>query len=118
MAVWVAQVADGINVRAERYGQRQGLVQPDRILYPEAPCVWTAGMLDPMMGEECLRKGDLDFVGMTRRLLADPELPNKVKENRCEDIRWCSGCLHCLDVRNKNQKLECRVNGRCYARWS
>jgi 2,4-dienoyl-CoA reductase (NADPH2) len=72
--------------------------------------VWTACRLDPVIGEEYLQKGSLDFVGMTRRILADPELPNKVKEGRLEDIRWCSGCLHCFDMRNKNKKLECRTN--------
>jgi 2,4-dienoyl-CoA reductase (NADPH2) len=137
----IANVADGINLRAERYGHRQGLIQPDRILYPEpleelpadldwsdrgrgatVPLtaavkragvtvpVWTACRLDPELGEKYLRKGELDFVGMTRRLLADPELPNKVREGRLQDIRTCTGCLHCFDMRNKNQKLECRVN--------
>ncbi len=137
----IATVADGINLRAERYGHRQGLIQPDRILYPEpleelpadldwsnrgrgatVPLtaavkragvtvpVWTACRLDPELGEKYLRKGELDFVGMTRRLLADPELPNKVSEGRLQDIRTCTGCLHCFDMRNKNQKLECRVN--------
>jgi 2,4-dienoyl-CoA reductase (NADPH2) len=141
MAKLVAKVADGINCRAEKYGHRGGLLQPDRILYPEPPAdlpkdldwsrqgkgatvtlteavkakgvkipVWTACRLDPELGEEYLQKGSLDFVGMTRRILADPELPNKVKEGRLEDIRWCNGCLHCFDVRNKNQRLECRVN--------
>lgn len=141
MAVEVAKVADGINCRAERYGHRGGLLQPDRILYPEPPQdlpkdldwsrmgkgatvplveavkkkvnnipVWTACRLDPVIGEEYLQKGSLDFVGMTRRLLADPELPNKVMQGRLEDIRWCHGCLYCFDVRNKNQKLECRTN--------
>ena len=141
MAVRVAEVADGINVRGERYGHRGGLLQPDRILYPEPPVdlpkdfdwsrggkgasvplveaikargvkvpVWTACRLDPMLGEEYLQKGSLDFVGMTRRILADPELPNKVMEDRLEDIRWCNGCLHCFDMRNRNKKLECRTN--------
>jgi 2,4-dienoyl-CoA reductase (NADPH2) len=141
MAALVAQVADGINCRAERYGHRGGLIQPDRILYPEPPCdmpkdldwsrmgkgatvplveavkrkvknipVWTACRLDPVIGEEYLQKGSLDFVGMTRRLLADPELPNKVREGRYEDIRWCNGCLHCFDERNKNRKMACRTN--------
>ena len=141
MARLVARVADGINCRAERYGHRNGLLQPDRILYPEPPDdlppeldwsrggigatvplveavkhagvtipVWTAGRLDPVVGEEYLRRGSLDFVGMTRRILADPELPNKVREGRLEDIRTCHGCLHCFDMRNKNKKLECRVN--------
>jgi 2,4-dienoyl-CoA reductase (NADPH2) len=141
MAKLVATVADGLNVRAERYGHRGGLLQPDRILYPEPPAdlpadldwsragkgatvplveavkrkgvtipVWTACRLDPELGEEYLRKGSLDFVGMTRRLLADPALPNKVREGRLEDIRTCTGCLHCFDMRNKNKRLECRVN--------
>ena len=141
MAAVVAQVADGINCRAERYGHRGGLIQPDRILYPEPPAdlpkdldwsrkgkgatvplveavktkvknipVWTACRLDPVIGEEYLQKGSLDFVGMTRRLLADPELPNKVRDGRYEDIRWCNGCLHCFDMRNKNKLLECRTN--------
>ncbi len=141
MAKRVAEVADGLNLRGERYGHRGGLIQPDRILYPEPPDdlpkdydwsrggkgasvplveavkakgvkipVWTACRLDPVLGEEYLQKGSLDFVGMTRRLLADPELPNKAKEGRLEDIRWCNGCLHCFDVRNRNQRLECRTN--------
>ena len=141
MAKRIAEVADGINCRAERYGHRGGLLQPDRILYPEPPAelpadldwsrqgrgatvplveavkrkgvtipVWTACRLDAELGEDYLRKGSLDFVGMTRRLLADPALPNKVREGRLEDIRVCHGCLHCFDMRNKNKKLECRVN--------
>jgi 2,4-dienoyl-CoA reductase (NADPH2) len=72
--------------------------------------VFCACRLDPVIGEEYLQRGKLDFVGMTRRLLADPELPKKVIENRMEDIRPCTGCLHCIDVRNKNQLLECQVN--------
>jgi NADPH-dependent 2,4-dienoyl-CoA reductase/sulfur reductase-like enzyme len=141
MAKRVAEVADGLNLRGERYGHRGGLLQPDRILYPEPPVdlpkdydwsrggkgasvplveaakakgvkipIWTACRLDPVLGEEYLQKGSLDFVGMTRRLLADPELPNKAKEGRLEDIRWCNGCLHCFDVRNRNMRLECRTN--------
>jgi len=141
MAKLIATVADGINCRAERYGHRGGLIQPDRILYPEPPAelpkdldwsqggkgatvpltealkragikipVWTACRMDPILGEKYLREGRLDFVGMTRRLLADPELPNKVREGRLEDIRPCTGCLHCFDMRNKNKRLECRVN--------
>ncbi len=141
MAKLVATVADGINLRSERYGHRGGLQQPDRILYPEPPDdlpadldwsrrghgatmplveavrrkgvtipLWSASRLNPDLGEEYLRKGTIDFVAMTRRLLADPQLPNKITQGRLEDIRPCTGCLHCFDVRNKNKKLECRVN--------
>jgi 2,4-dienoyl-CoA reductase-like NADH-dependent reductase (Old Yellow Enzyme family) len=141
MARLIAEVADGLNCRAERYGHRGGVLQPDRLFYPEPPYdlpagldwsrrgkgatvplveavkrkgvkipVWTACRIDAEDGEEYLRKGSLDFVGMTRRILADPEYPNKVREGRLEDVRPCIGCLHCFDMRNKNKKLECRVN--------
>jgi 2,4-dienoyl-CoA reductase (NADPH2) len=132
--------ADAIQCRAHGYGHRGGLIQPDRVLYPEPPewlpkeldwsrngvgatvplveavkkkvtiPVFAACRLDPIVGEEYLRKGKLDFVSMVRRLLADPELPNKVIEGRLEDITPCTGCLYCMDVRNRNKPLECRVN--------
>ncbi len=132
--------ADGIQCRAWSYGHRDGLLHPDRLLYPEPPeylpkdldwsrkgagalvplteavkkvvsiPVFCACRLDPAIGEEYLQQGKLDFVGMTRRLLADPELPNKVAAGRLEDIRPCTGCLHCIDIRNKNKPLHCMVN--------
>jgi 2,4-dienoyl-CoA reductase (NADPH2) len=47
---------------------------------------------------------------MTRRLLADPELPNKVANNKLEDINPCNGCLYCMDVRLHNTPIRCRIN--------
>jgi 2,4-dienoyl-CoA reductase (NADPH2) len=142
MAKLICEVADGLNVRGERYGHRGGLLQPDRLMYPEPPYdlpkdfdwsrrgdggavpltaavkakgvkvpVWTASRIDAEWGEKYLREGKLDFVGMTRFLLADPEYPNKVREGRLEDVRPCLGCLYCFETRNRNKKLECRVNG-------
>jgi 2,4-dienoyl-CoA reductase (NADPH2) len=132
--------ADAIQCRAHSYHHRDGLIQPEKMFYPEPPedlpkdldwsrkgkgaliplteavkkvvkvPVFCACRLDPVLGEEFLKQGKLDFVGMTRRLLADPELPNKVIAGKLEDIRPCTGCLHCIDVRNKNQLLECQVN--------
>ena len=73
--------------------------------------VFVAGRLDPELGEEVLRQGKLDFIGMTRRLLADPELPNKVAEGRLEDIAPCSGCLYCWHEKAcNNRPIRCRVN--------
>jgi 2,4-dienoyl-CoA reductase (NADPH2) len=132
--------ADAIQVRAHGYGHRGGLLQPDRLLYPEPPKslpkdldwsrngagatvplaqavkkvvtvpVIAACRLDPVLGEMFLRQGKLDFVAMTRRLLADPELPNKVISGRLADIRPCPGCLYCMDVRLHNTPIRCRVN--------
>jgi 2,4-dienoyl-CoA reductase (NADPH2) len=135
--------AAAIQCRAHIYGHREGLLQPDRLFYPEAPkwlytdlkeLDWSrkgagatvplieavkkvvsipafgSGRLDPILGEKLLRQGKVDFVPMVRRLLADHELPNEVIAGKLEDIRPCTGCLHCMDVRNRNQPIECRVN--------
>jgi len=73
--------------------------------------VFVAGRLDPELSEEILGQGQLDFIGMTRRLLADPELPNKVAEGRLEDIAPCSGCLYCWHEKAcNNRPIRCRIN--------
>ena len=43
-----------------------------------------------------IRTGILDFIGAARPSIADPFLPNKIKEGRFEDIRECIGCNMCV----------------------
>jgi 2,4-dienoyl-CoA reductase (NADPH2) len=66
--------------------------------------VMVVGKLDPQLGEKALREGKADFIAMTRRLQADPELPNKVAAGRLEDIAPCTACENCLGSRR------CRIN--------
>jgi 2,4-dienoyl-CoA reductase (NADPH2) len=91
------------------HGATVPLVEAAKRRAPGIP-IWTACRIDPELGEKFLREGRLDFVGMTRRLIADPELPNKIAQGRLEDVCWCHGCLHCFDVRSRNGLIECRVN--------
>jgi 2,4-dienoyl-CoA reductase-like NADH-dependent reductase (Old Yellow Enzyme family) len=52
-----------------------------------------AGRIDsPALAERLIEQGALDVVGMARALIADPHLPNKVKEGRTDDIRTCIAC--------------------------
>jgi 2,4-dienoyl-CoA reductase (NADPH2) len=67
--------------------------------------VMVVGRLDPELGERILREGKVDFIAMTRRLLADPDLPNKIAEGRIDDIAPCTACDNCLGSRR------CRING-------
>ncbi|MGD9142599.1 MAG: FAD-dependent oxidoreductase [Dehalococcoidia bacterium] len=71
--------------------------------------VITVGRLDPVLGEKYLREGKADFIGMTRRLIADPELPNKVAAGRLEDIAPCTACENCLG------SGRCRINANLAA---
>jgi 2,4-dienoyl-CoA reductase (NADPH2) len=66
------------------------------------------GRLDPVLGEKILRAGEADFIGMTRRLFADPELPNKLRAGRYEDIAPCTACDTCLDA--WVVRRHCRIN--------
>ena len=62
----------------------------------------------PELGEKALRQGKADFIGLCRRLFADPELPNKVASGRLDDIAPCTHCSTCQKM-NLLPK-ECRVN--------
>jgi NADPH-dependent 2,4-dienoyl-CoA reductase/sulfur reductase-like enzyme len=47
---------------------------------------------DPRLAEKVLEDGQGDMVNMVRALIADPELPNKARQGREEDIRHCIAC--------------------------
>jgi len=52
---------------------------------------------DPLIAESILVAGDADLISMGRASIADPDLPNKVKEGRLDDINYCVACLQgCL----------------------
>ena len=56
--------------------------------------VFTVGRInDPLIAEAIVASGKADGVAMGRASLADPELPNKAREGRFEDIIQCTGCM-------------------------
>jgi mycofactocin system FadH/OYE family oxidoreductase 2 len=67
---------------------------------------------DPVLAEKILADHQADLIGMTRALIADPELPNKAKEGRLDEIRNCIGCNQmCLGVAPPTTPyLSCTVN--------
>jgi 2,4-dienoyl-CoA reductase-like NADH-dependent reductase (Old Yellow Enzyme family) len=55
--------------------------------------VFVAGRINqPQIAEEVLASGAADMCGMTRAMIADPEMANKAKTGRADDIRACIGC--------------------------
>jgi len=60
--------------------------------------VIAVGKIRPELAEQVIRDGKADFIALGRPLLADPELPNKLREGRLEDICWCVYCNNCLRV--------------------
>jgi 2,4-dienoyl-CoA reductase (NADPH2) len=66
------------------------------------------GKISPQMGEKILRENKADFIGMTRSLFADPELPNKIAAGKSRYIAPCTSCNTCLDAWTINRR--CRIN--------
>jgi len=55
--------------------------------------VFVAGRINqPQIAEAVLAAGQADMCGMTRPMISDPEMPNKARAGRSEDIRACIAC--------------------------
>ncbi len=132
--------ADCMHIRVDGVGKYLSSHYPELIHYPEPPSplgemldgsrhgaggyvpvtaaiktavsipVIAVGRLDPELGEQILRDGKADFIGLNKRILADPELPRKVAEGRLEDIAPCTACEHCLSFRVYREPVRCRIN--------
>jgi 2,4-dienoyl-CoA reductase (NADPH2) len=131
---------DGIHARANAYSGLPEIIRSEQYFYPEPPKplikeldwrhkgagalvplaaaikqvvnipVITVGRLDPFIGEKVLKQGKADLIGMTRRLLADPELPNKFASGNPGEIRPCTACLFCTSRIRTYQPIACQVN--------
>ncbi|MBI2866134.1 MAG: FAD-dependent oxidoreductase [Chloroflexi bacterium] len=59
----------------------------------EIPVATIGRIIDPVFADRILAEGQADMVGMTRAHICDPEIGNKAREGRLEDIRQCLGCM-------------------------
>ncbi|MDM8084031.1 FAD-dependent oxidoreductase [Cellulomonas cellasea] len=81
-------------------------VKPDLDI-PVAVC----GNLTPELGEQALRDGVADFIGFGRMLIADPDLPAKVRAGRASTVRPCIRCNElCIGNVVRGAGVECSVN--------
>lgn len=65
----------------------------------KVPVATIGGLNDPEQLEEIIASGKADIVYMGRALLADPYLPEKVTENRDNEIVHCLRCFTCMAER-------------------
>ena len=74
------------------------------------PVATIGGLNDPAQMEEIIASGKADIIYMARALLADPELPRKVVENREKEIVRCLRCFTCMAERAATSTRRCTVN--------
>ena len=77
----------------------------------DIPVFCVGRITDPVHADRIVAAGQADMVGMTRALIADPDLPRKAREGRLDDIRHCIGCLQaCVGRLRQNLPISCVHN--------
>lgn len=75
------------------------------------PVIGAGRINDPAIAESIIATGKADLCTMARASLADPEMPNKAREGRYEEILHCIGCVQgCAGENGKGRKVRCLVN--------
>ena len=64
-----------------------------------------------------INKGLVDIIGAARPSIADPFLPNKVRDGRIDDIRECIGCNVCIMGNGKGVPIRCTQNPTMGEEW-
>ena len=76
----------------------------------KTPVATIGAIGEPAMMEEILASGQADVVEMARALLADPDLPVKIRTGREEEIKPCLRCLSCFSSEMTWGEPYCAIN--------
>ncbi len=68
------------------------------------------GRIDPELAEKTIAAGSADFIAMGRKLIADPELPNKLARGERDDVRPCMYHYRCISQIFVSSGISCAVN--------
>ncbi len=119
--LWDVNVADWSNDSATtRFEPRDGF-QTSYIEFVKQvtskPVVGVGRLTSPDLMASLVRKGILDFIGAARPSIADPFLPNKIREDRIEEIRECIGCNICVSSDSLGVPIRCTQNPTMGEEW-
>ncbi len=81
------------------------------------PVVGVGRYTSPEAMVSAIQRGVMDFIGAARPSIADPFLPNKIKEERIEDIRECIGCNICVTGDTRFVPIRCTQNPSMGEEW-
>lgn len=76
----------------------------------QIPVLGVSNIKDPVAAEALLAENAVDFVGVGRGHLADPDWVKKAFSGRQDEIRKCIGCLGCFSEIVKMHRIKCAVN--------
>ena len=65
-------------------------------------------------GAANIAKGYVDMIALGRQSFADPLLPLKVRENRLDEIKYCTACDNCLELLIQQSPIGCCTYNKYY----
>ncbi len=81
------------------------------------PVVGVGRYTSPDSMVSAVRRGVLDLIGAARPSIADPFLPNKIREDRLDEIRECIGCNICVTGDTRFVPIRCTQNPTMGEEW-
>lgn len=76
------------------------------------PVSVVGAVMNPAEAEQLIADGTVDMVAFGRSFIADPNWPNKAKEERADDIVPCIRCMYCYHISTERKNVGCSVNPR------
>ena len=77
------------------------------------PVITMGNIRSPKVANEILERGDADFIGIGRGLIADPDWVNKVAAGEEQQIHRCVRCnKKCLGGLQQHQGTHCIYEGK------
>ncbi|MCL2201812.1 MAG: NAD(P)/FAD-dependent oxidoreductase [Oscillospiraceae bacterium] len=74
----------------------------------KTPVATVGALADGELMEEIIASGQADIVQIARGLIADPDLPMKIRAGG--EVRKCMRCLHCFSVLLNEGQFYCAIN--------
>ena len=97
-------------------GAQQDLIQGIKSL-TDKPVVGVGRFTSPDLMVKQIKSGNLDFIGAARPSIADPFLPNKIRDGKIDDIRECIGCNICVTGEMTMSISRCTQNPSFMEEW-
>ncbi len=118
--LWDVNVADwGNDSLPSRFGNEGS--QEDYVGFVKSlttkPVVGVGRFTSPDTMVSQIKRGVLDLIGAARPSIADPFLPNKIKEGRSHEIRECIGCNMCTSGDYVAYPMRCTQNPTMGEEW-
>ncbi len=83
----------------------------------DKPVVGVGRFTSPDVMVSQIKRGILDLIGGARPSIADPFLPNKIREGREDEIRECIGCNICISSWHDGIPIRCTQNPTVGEEW-